>query len=50
MCINHFMIHLEKVFNVFFSINVLKESDSNFANMLLDRITNKITKLLTEIN
>ena len=28
MCVNHFVIHLQKVFNVFFNINLFKESDS----------------------
>ena len=32
MCVNHFVIHLQKVFNVFFNINLFKESDSNFTN------------------
>ena len=32
MCINLFMIHLQKLFNVFFNVNFFKESDSNFTN------------------
>ena len=32
MCVNHFVIHLQKVFNVFFNIYLFKESDSNFTN------------------
>ena len=32
MCINHFMTHLQKVFNVFFNKNIFKKSDFNFTN------------------
>ena len=32
MCINHFVVHLQKILNVFFNINLFKESDSNFTN------------------